>query len=121
MAAATTTCRIVGKPLNWEDTDEHASYFQADSMLTHLLDLAAQIDYLRTTITQRTLTPQLVGVSNGFKQAHELILKASRTDVTVLLLGETGVGEERLRARLASGRRAPPRPLCCGQLCSDAA
>ncbi len=104
-------CRIVGKPLEeWEDADEHASYFQADSMLTHLLDLRTQIDYLRTTITQQTLTPQLVGVSNGFKQAHELILKASRTNVTVLLLGETGVGKERFARALHQGseRRQGP-------------
>jgi predicted hydrocarbon binding protein len=33
-------CRIVGKPLEeWEDAEQHAGYFQSDSMLNHLLEL----------------------------------------------------------------------------------
>ena len=86
-------CRIVGKPLEeWGDADEDANFFQSDSMLTHLLELRTQIDYLRTTITQQTQTPQLVGNSKGFKHAFDLVSRAAKTQVSVLLLGETGVG-----------------------------
>jgi len=116
-------CRIVGKPLEeWEDAAEHASYFQSDSMLTHLLELRTQVDYLRTTITQQTQTPQLVGISNGFRQAHDLITKASRTNVTVLLLGETGVGKERFARALHHGserRQGPFVAVNCAALPHD--
>ncbi len=116
-------CRIVGKPLEeWEDADEQASYFQSDSMLNHLLELRNQVDYLRTTLTQQTKPLQLVGISNGFQQAYDLIDKASRTSVTVLLLGETGVGKERFARALHQGserRQGPFVAVNCAALPND--
>lgn len=105
-------CRIIGKPLNeWEDAAEHAGYFESDSMLTRLLSLQEQVDYLRTSITQQTPVPQMVGVSNGFREANALILKASGTSVTVLLLGETGVGKERFARALHQGSERREQPF----------
>lgn len=116
-------CRIVGKPLEeWEDAEEQADYFRSDSMLTHLLELRHQVDYLRTAIAQQTPTPQLVGISNGFKQAHELVRKAARTSVTVLLLGETGVGKERFARALhqdSERRQGPFVAVNCAALPND--
>ena len=101
VACGHNNCRIVGKPLEeWDDAEEHANYFQSDSMLSHLLELRTQIDYLRTTITQQTQTPQLVGNSKGFKHAYDLVSRAAETQVSVLLLGETGVGKERFARTL---------------------
>ena len=95
VACGHNNCRIVGKPLEeWEDAEQHAGYFQSDSMLNHLLELRHQVDYLRTTISQQTQTPQLVGTSKGFKHAYDLVTRAAATQVSVLLLGETGVGKE---------------------------
>jgi len=123
LACGHNACRIVGKPLEeWEDASEHATYFQSDSMLNHLIELRNQVDYLRTTITQNTLTPQLVGVSKGFKQAQDLINKASRTSVTVLLLGETGVGKERFARALhqdSERRQGPFVAVNCAALPHD--
>ena len=123
VACGDNHCRIVGKPLEeWEDAEEHLSYFKSDSMLTHLLELRTQVDYLRTTIAQKTQTPQMVGVSNGFRQAHELVTKASRTNVTVLLLGETGVGKERFARTLHQGserRHGPFVAVNCAALPND--
>lgn len=104
-------CRIVGKPLEeWEDAEQHAGYFESDSMLNHLLELRHQVDYLRTTISQQTHTPQMVGNSKGFQTAYDLVARASATQVTVLLLGETGVGKERFARTLhqMSNRRQGP-------------
>ncbi|MCH2220555.1 MAG: sigma 54-interacting transcriptional regulator, partial [Dechloromonas sp.] len=104
-------CRIVGKPLEeWDDAEQHASYFESDSMLNHLLELRHQVDYLRTTISQQTQTPQLVGNSKGFQHAYDLVTRASGTQVTVLLLGETGVGKERFARTLhqMSNRKQGP-------------
>jgi DNA-binding NtrC family response regulator len=101
VACGHNNCRIVGKPLEeWEDAEEHASYFESDSMLNRLLELRHQVDYLRTTIAQQVQTQQLVGNSVGFKHAYDLVTRASGTQVTVLLLGETGVGKERFARTL---------------------
>ncbi|MBS1129266.1 MAG: Helix-turn-helix, Fis-type [Proteobacteria bacterium] len=111
VACGHNNCRIVGKPLEeWEDAEQHASYFESDSMLNHLLELRHQVDYLRTTISQQTQTPQLVGNSKGFQHAYDLVTRASGTQVTVLLLGETGVGKERFARTLhqMSNRKQGP-------------
>ncbi|WP_306606960.1 sigma-54-dependent Fis family transcriptional regulator [Azonexus sp.] len=116
-------CRIVGKPLEeWDDAAEHATYFESDSMLTHLLELRNQVDYLRSSITQQTQAPQLVGCSKGFKQAHDLVLRASDTQVSVLLLGETGVGKERFARTLHQNSKRKQGPFVainCAALPND--
>ncbi|MCE1240074.1 MAG: sigma 54-interacting transcriptional regulator [Azonexaceae bacterium] len=111
VACGHNACRIVGKPLEeWEDADQHASYFESDSILNHLLELRHQVDYLRSTISQQSQVPQMVGNSKGFLQAYDLVSRASGTQVTVLLLGETGVGKERFARTLhqMSNRRQGP-------------
>ena len=121
VACGHNNCRIVGKPLEeWEDAEEHANYFQSDSMLTHLLELRTQIDYLRTTITQQTQTPQLVGNSKGFKHAYDLVSRAAETQVSVLLLGETGVGKERFARTLHQMSKRRQGPFVADQLRGDA-
>jgi len=116
-------CRIVGKPLEeWEDAAEHANYFQSDSMLNHLLELRNQVDYLRTTIAQQSQTPQLVGNSVGFKHAYDLVSRAASTQVSVLLLGETGVGKERFARTLhqmSKRRQGPFVAINCAALPND--
>ncbi len=111
IACGRNICRIIGKPLEeWDDADEHATYFESDSMLNRLLELRHQVDYLRTTIVQQVQTQQLVGNSVGFKHAFDLVTRASGTQVTVLLLGETGVGKERFARTLhqMSNRKQGP-------------
>ncbi|MBS1191292.1 MAG: family ATPase [Rhodocyclaceae bacterium] len=101
LACGHNGCRIVGKPVEeWEDGAEYAAYFESDPLMNHLLELRTQVDYLRTTITQQTNTPQMVGVSQGFRHAYDLISRAAGTQVSVLLLGETGVGKERFARAL---------------------
>ncbi len=116
-------CRIIGKPLeDWDDAAEHANYFESDSMLNHLLELRNQVDYLRNSITQQTQSPQLVGCSKGFKQAHDLVLRASDTQVSVLLLGETGVGKERFARTLHQNSKRKQGPFVainCAALPND--
>ena len=111
VACGNNTCRIVGKPLEeWEDGEEYAKYFELDSMLTHLLELRHQVDYLRAAVTQQTPALQMVGVSKGFRHAYDLVTRAAPAQVTVLLLGETGVGKERFARTLhqMSNRRQGP-------------
>jgi DNA-binding NtrC family response regulator len=102
-ACGNNNCRIIGKPIEeWDvaEADVEASYFHLDSMLSHILELRNQVDYLRTTISQHTNTPHMVGVSSSFKHAYDLVSVAAATQVSVLLLGETGVGKERFARTL---------------------
>ncbi|MCL2656285.1 MAG: sigma 54-interacting transcriptional regulator [Betaproteobacteria bacterium] len=104
-------CRIVGKPVEeWPDADELRPYFEADSILARMLELRAQVEALRQSLTAPCTIPNLIGSSTGFRQAYDLVVKAAGTNVAVLLLGETGVGKERFARALheLSPRRGAP-------------
>ena len=95
-------CTIVGKPVEeWADADEHMKYFSPESIADQLLDLQTQVAELRSSIDEKERLPgDMVGESPGFKLAYELLKKAAGTHITVLLLGETGVGKEMFARRL---------------------
>ncbi len=89
-------CRIVGKPIEeWEDAAEHTRFFAPESIADQLLDLQTQVAQLRSTIGEKEKLPtDMVGNSPGFRAAYELLRQAAGSQITVLLLGETGVGKE---------------------------
>ena len=110
-ATGRTQCRIVGKPVDeWPDAHELTPYYEADSILNHMLELRGQVDALRASIESSRQPQNLIGSSPGFRRAYSLIDKAAATQVTVLLLGETGVGKERFARALhdMSRRSASP-------------
>lgn len=86
--------RFIGKPLEeWEDTEE-LKYYQSDSIVEHLLTLQNQVEDLRKSLPQHILPVDVIGDSPRFQEAWSLAKKASSSTVTVLLLGETGVGKD---------------------------
>lgn len=89
-------CRIVGKPVEeWEDASEYARFFNRESIAEQLLDLQTQVVSLRTTIGDKEGLPaDMVGNSSSFRAAYELLRQAANHQISVLLLGETGVGKE---------------------------
>ncbi|HXY05855.1 MAG TPA: sigma 54-interacting transcriptional regulator [Burkholderiaceae bacterium] len=89
-------CRIIGKPIGeWEDADQYRHIFTPESIADQLLDLQTQLVELRSNLgVQEGLPPHLTGNSPGFRAAYELLKKAASNRITVLLLGETGVGKE---------------------------
>ncbi|MBI5899221.1 MAG: sigma 54-interacting transcriptional regulator [Rhodocyclales bacterium] len=94
-AAGAPRCKIVGRPADeWQDAAENLKYFEPDSVADHILALQDQVQSLRYSIDDDLNTDDLVGVSPGFKQAAGLLKRAAHSQVTVLLLGETGVGKE---------------------------
>ena len=101
-------CRIVGKPIDeWPDGDAHRQYFEDDSLLDKIEALSQQVEALKTTLEPTTSGGMLIGSSPAFQLAHDLMKRAARTQVTVLLTGETGVGKERFaRALHAHSNRA---------------
>ena len=122
-ATGTNDCRIVGKPVeDWPDADQYLPYFQEDSMVGRLLELREQVETLRSTICERKCAPDLIGASAGFQTAYGLINKAAATNVTVLLLGQTGVGKERFARtlhELSPRAKAPFVAVNCAALPHD--
>lgn len=89
-------CRIIGKPIDeWEDASEYAHFFNRESIADQLIDLQTQVVELRTSINDKEGLPcDMVGDSPAFRAAYELLRQATGNQITVLLLGETGVGKE---------------------------
>jgi len=101
-------CRIVGKPIEeWEDADQYKALFTPESIADQLLDLQTQVVQLRSSIgAQERLPSDMLGSSPRFRAAYELLKQAANNRITVLLLGETGVGKEMFaRALHESGSR----------------
>lgn len=89
-------CRIIGKPVDeWEDVSEYARFFNRESIAERLLDLQTQVVQLRSSIGEKEKRPaDMVGNSPAFRAAYDLLMQAANSQITVLLLGETGVGKE---------------------------
>ncbi len=87
-------CRIVGKPAEeWHDPD-YLQYFRPDSIAHELLDLQMEVEHLRSSITRPHHEGPLVGASSKFLDAMAMLRNAAPSQISVLLLGETGVGKE---------------------------
>ncbi|MFB4202510.1 sigma 54-interacting transcriptional regulator [Arhodomonas sp. KWT2] len=91
-----TNCRIVGKPVEdrGEEITEELQYFEPENVAEQLVALQDQVEHLRYSIDEQTNLGDMVGVSPAFRETGEIIRKAAESAVTVLLLGETGVGKE---------------------------
>jgi len=88
-------CRAIGRPAHeWEDHEEFKKYFVADPLIEELYELQSQISALRRNIHGNEIESNSVGQSKAFQQVCEMANKASHSNVSVLLYGETGVGKE---------------------------
>lgn len=88
-------CRVVSKPVaQWDNSDPDLKYYKPESVADRLLELQTQVEQLRATIMENTDDSSLIGESVSFKQAHDMIAKVAPSQVTLMLLGETGVGKE---------------------------
>jgi DNA-binding NtrC family response regulator/predicted hydrocarbon binding protein len=100
-ACGPARCRIVGKPVEeWPDAAEHTIYYEEDSILCRMMELRKEVDYLRSSLDKHHQVENLIGVSPAFQKAYDLMRKAAETNISVLLLGETGVGKERFARAL---------------------
>ena len=88
-------CRIIGRPASqWHDAAADLKYFQAESLADRLLDLQTQVAQLRDSVNARSGSEHLLGESMSFRAAYEMVAKVAASEITVMLLGETGVGKE---------------------------
>ncbi len=96
-----TRCRIIGKPADeWEDAEDYMKYFQPDQVADRLIELQTQVERLRSSLQEENKTADLIGDAESFRASLKMIDMAASSQVTVLLLGETGVGKEILSRRL---------------------
>lgn len=106
-------CRIVGKPAHeWEDHEAFAKLFREDPLIDELYELQSRIAYLEDDIArhQGEERHRPIGLAPAFLGALDLIDRAARSEVPILLLGETGTGKEVFahRAHQQSERASGP-------------
>jgi two-component system, NtrC family, response regulator HydG len=105
-------CRILGKPVEeWPDGEEMLELYRPDPVIETLLQLQSEVECLRSLQQEVAQPEDLVGASSGFMRAWGLARRAASSDVTVLLLGETGVGKERFARALHGVSRRHERPF----------
>lgn len=108
-------CSIIGKPAEqWEDWKTIEQWLLPDPVAEQLASLQHQLDNLKASLHSQVMAEDLpvnaIGRSESFLHACHMIRKASSGKVTVLLLGETGVGKEVIARGLhqSSERRDGP-------------
>lgn len=88
-------CVLEGRPLEaWEGAPFLRHCVLSDDQETHFEDLQKELWQLRGEHREPSPRGKLVGSSPSFRAAFDLLSKAANSPITVLLLGETGVGKE---------------------------
>ncbi len=88
-------CRIIGQPVeDWEDADHLISYFSQGSVAETIFSLKDEVQNLRNVMKKDITPDDIVANSGAIKETLHMLDKASQTNVTVLMLGETGVGKD---------------------------
>jgi DNA-binding NtrC family response regulator len=105
-------CRIEGRPVEeWDDCEELLRYYRPDRIADQLFSLQSQVTSLRENLTEEQSFGDLVGCSQKFLEVRELLAKAAESRVTVLLLGETGVGKDMFAKALHEGSPRRDKPF----------
>ena len=100
-------CRIVGKPAaEWDDVETLISCFSQGSVAETIFSLKDEVRNLRNAIKKDVGPEDIIGDSSAMREVLEMLEKASQTNVTVLMLGETGVGKDTF-ARLLHNIHGP--------------
>lgn len=91
-----SSCKIEGKPVEeWgPEIQDDLRYFQPENVAEQIAELQNQVEQLRYSLDEEFTLGDMVGTSQAFRDTGEIIHKAADSFVTVLLLGETGVGKE---------------------------
>lgn len=104
-------CRIIGKSAEeWGDTSAFKAYFQSDPIIEELYDLQSQLVSRRTNLDKQAGQHYGIGQTPAYQTVRNMMEKAAQSKVSVLLLGETGVGKEVIArsVHLRSKRAAEP-------------
>ncbi len=87
-------CRIVGQPAESWDDEAYVSLFRPRPIGPELAAFDLTLEQIQRVQPRRQYDRSLVGASPAFRAAFDLLATAAASPITVLLLGETGVGKE---------------------------
>jgi len=89
-------CRIVGKPLSEWGVEEknHKLFSESKPIAEVMYTLKDEVTQLRSKLEDNVQPSEIIGESPNVKEAIKLLQTAANCDVTVMMLGETGVGKE---------------------------
>ena len=88
-------CIIEGRPAEeWDDAEIFAEYFKEDPIMEEVYNLQSQLSSLRSSLHKQQGQYYGIGQSPSYNKVCKMIDKAAQGKVSVLLLGETGVGKE---------------------------
>ena len=111
-ASGDERCRVIGKPAkDWENYESYKRYFQPDAILEELRELSSHVNVLRDSLENNEALTNIIGQSKPFRYALNMVSKASDSKVSVLLLGETGVGKEVLAKALHQSSDRSDKPF----------
>lgn len=117
-----THCRIVGKlATEWPDHEEFSQYFRQAPLIDELYELQTRIADLEQSLARRHANDAL-GEAAPFTSAVQMIDKGANSEVTMLLIGETGTGKEVLARRvhdLSPRKDAPFIAVNCAAIPSE--
>lgn len=96
-------CHIVGKPAHeWDDHESFRALFKEAPLIDEVYALQSQIAALEEQLPVSSDIPKTIGIAPPFTSALKMIDRGSNSDMTMLLLGETGTGKEVLARRIHS-------------------
>ena len=95
VAKGDSRCRIIGKPAEeWDEVEEFEKILSLQSMACKVNSLEEEVKFLRHEIIAAGDPDKIIAESVSIREVLFLLEKAAKTNVTVLMLGETGVGKE---------------------------
>lgn len=120
-------CRIVGKPIEeWDNVEDAMEALQpeqfANRIVARRLSGEHSLYQLGRVGCGRNKDVELVGASADFVATCHKLQKVSKTDATVLFLGETGVGKEvfaRVLHQISARAKGPFIAVNCAAIPED--
>lgn len=95
------SCLIIGKLASeWSDHEEFSQHFREAPLIDELYKLQSRIADLEQTLGYSGESPDVLGEASPFANAVQMIDKGANSEVSMLLIGETGTGKEMLARRV---------------------
>lgn len=94
MSQGDSQCALVIQDAESLPDREYLRYFGSEDIESRSVLLESEVAELRSTGSLPRLGQGLLGESKAFRAAFDLLAKSAEARITVLLLGETGVGKE---------------------------
>ncbi len=87
-------CMLVGRGAEAWGEDSYITYFRAQNLEHEFRRMEHELDQLRRELRQCRPGTGIVGNAPAFRAALRLLEQSANSAISVLLLGETGVGKE---------------------------